>query len=348
MSPVLDIQRRSQQIGRIRLGEKVKTAKGGMRPSKLTTFKFTIASKTTAEAIATLFGGTVRDWEGQYAVITDRSEINVTIPPRDAVISQWYEMWSAGGCQRRCDSQREQISNGPCKCPHATDPANADEVAEAALKRAELSKANPPQACKLVTRVSVMIPDLPGLGVFRLDTGSFYAAGELVDQAELMELARARKVFLPARIRIDQRKRVANGQTKTYPVLTLEILSTLRAITTGALEAGGMTAQLPPAPGEPRLALTAGNAPAPAPASTPASQAASEPEGELSAKQILGIALMAETREHIEQLVRRANQSRVGQDLVCTDEETDTWEELLPWLRGQWQKLPAAGAGEAA
>ena len=31
---VLDVQRRSQQIGRIRIGQKVKTAKGGMRPAQ--------------------------------------------------------------------------------------------------------------------------------------------------------------------------------------------------------------------------------------------------------------------------------------------------------------------------
>ena len=51
---VLDVQRRSQQIGRIRIGQKVKTAKGGMRPAKLDTFRFTTASKTTAEAVAAL------------------------------------------------------------------------------------------------------------------------------------------------------------------------------------------------------------------------------------------------------------------------------------------------------
>jgi Recombination directionality factor-like len=348
---VLDVQRRGQQIGRLRIGQQVAVIKDGRdtgktRPARLETFRFTTGSRASAEAIAALYGGEIRDWQGEFEVITAKAEIGVTVPPRDEVISQWYEMWSKGGCQRRCNSQHEQISNGPCLCPHAKNPANADEVAEAALKRAELSKTNPPQACKLVTRISVMIPDLPGLGVFRLDTGSYYAATEIGDSAELMQMARDKGVFLPAILRIEHRSRVAGGQTKKYPVPVLEVLTTFRDLATGAIERGGMAAQLPPAPGEPRLALTAGGTPAPAPA--PAPQAASEPEQELSAQQIAGIALMAETREHIEQLVRRANQSRVGQDLVCTDEETDTWEELLPWLRGQWQKLPAGEAGGAA
>ena len=117
---VLDVQRRGQQIGRIRLGQLVATSNGKMRPDKLSTFRFTTASRVAADAIADLYGGEVRDWQrGQFEVITRKSEIGVTVPPRDQVISQWYEMWSKGGCQRRCDSQHEQISNGPCLCPHA-------------------------------------------------------------------------------------------------------------------------------------------------------------------------------------------------------------------------------------
>ncbi len=349
---VLDIQRRSQQIGRIRIGQKVKTAKGGMRPAKLDTFRFTTASKTTAEAVAALFGGTVRDWEGQFEVITDRSEIGVTVPPRDAVISQWYEMWSAGGCQRRCDSQREQISGGPCKCPHARNPADADEVADAALKRAELSKTNPPQACKLVTRINVMIPDLPGLGVFRLDTGSFYAAGESGDKADLMEMARERNVFLPANLRIEQRKRVAGGQTKTYPVPVLEILSTFRAITTGALEAAGMAAQLPPAPGEQRLALTAG---APGVAATPAPAAApdgfdaklaaiTEMDIATAGQQIVG--LMSDpaiTPGQMNAVKTRALDLGVWDDQVCTDDGgQEIWEEVHSAWQTRWDALARA------
>src|SRR5580704_4261787 len=163
---LLDVQRRGQQIGRLRIGQQVAVIKDGKdtgktRPARLDTFRFTTGSRVTADAIAQLYGGEVREWNGEYEVITSKSEIGVTVPPRDAVISQWYEMWTAGGCQRRCDSQREQISGGPCKCPHAADPSDADEVAAMALERAALHKADPSKACGLVTRINVMIPDLP-------------------------------------------------------------------------------------------------------------------------------------------------------------------------------------------
>ena len=103
--PVLDVQRRGQQIGRIRIGEQVQAANGRMRPSKLETFRFTTGSRATAEAIAALYGGEIRDWlRGQFEVITEKAEIGVTVPPRDQVVSQWYELWSKGGCQRRCEA----------------------------------------------------------------------------------------------------------------------------------------------------------------------------------------------------------------------------------------------------
>ena len=332
--PVVDLQRRSQQIGRIRIGHQVRAANGKMRPERLTNFRFTTASKTTADAIADLYGGTVRPWEGQFEVITEKSEIGVTVPPRDAVISQWYEMWTAGGCQRRCDSQHEQISGGPCRCPHAADPSDADEVAAMALERAALHKADPSKACGLVTRINVMIPDLPGLGVFRLDTGSFYAAGGSGDKADLMEMARAHNVFLPAMLRIEWRKRVAGGKTTTYPVPVLEILSTFRAIASGQLEAAGITAQLPPAPGETRLAITAaGESARPRAAQTrpPAAQ------------DIANAAAKATTQAQIREMKAAAGEHRLAQDMVCPP-GADMYEELDSYLHTRWEDLSSQEA----
>lgn len=263
---VLDLQRRSYQSGRIRLGAQVKTGKQDrngkdiMRPVKLDTLRFTSPSRPQVDAAAAAWGGNVVPWDNrgrrEWDVVTKVSEVMVTIPPADAALSIWYEMWSGGGCQRRCDSQREQRSGGPCLCPHASDPDDADEADRMARERARLSKLNPPQACALKTRMNVVLPDLPDVGVWRLDTAGFYAAGELLGKAELMELCRDRNLFLPARLWIDHRVDVVGGQTRKYPVPVLEILKTFRQVATGELEAAGWAAQLPPAPAELR-AITA-------------------------------------------------------------------------------------------
>jgi hypothetical protein len=344
---VLDIQRRGQQIGRLRIGQQVSTGKKDangnekMRPARLDTFRFTTGSRATAQAIAALYGGKIRDWSGEFEVITGQSEIGVTVPPRDEVVSQWYEMWSKGGCQRRCDSQHDQISNGPCLCPHASDPGDADEVARAALERADLAKANPPRACKLVTRISVMIPDLPGLGVFRLDTGSFYAAVEIGDSAALMQVARDRGVFLPAILRIEQRQRVAGGQTKKFPVPVLEVLATFRDLATGAIEAAGIAAQLPPAPDGKRRAITAGTAVPPPREERPAAAAARQQPR--TAQQIADAAAEATTRAQVREMKAEAGENRVEQDMICPPGSSDLYEELDSYLHGRWEELPPAG-----
>lgn len=255
---VLDLQRRGYQTGRLRMGEKVVMANGKVRPGRLTTWRFTTQSRVAADAVAALFGGEVRKWQSEWEVITNESCIGVTVPPRDQVVSQNYEMWNRGGAVRRCDSQFDSISGGPCLCPHAADPDDEDEVARKAEERAMLAARNPPEACKLVTRISVMIPDLPGLGVWRLDTGSYYAGVEIGDSAHLMEIAREQGIFLPAQLRIELRTRVSRGETKKYPVPVLEILATFRQIASGELDAGGIAMQLPPAPGRPQEAITAG------------------------------------------------------------------------------------------
>jgi hypothetical protein len=336
---VIDLQRKGQQIGRIRIGQQVATTAGGSRPARLETFRFTTGSRSQADAIGAAFGGEVRQWNREWEVITDRSEIPVMVPPRDEVISQWYEQWNAGGCLRRCDSQTEQISGGPCKCPHAEDPTDAEEAARAALKRADLARQNPPQACHLITRINVMIPDLPGLGVFRLDTSSYYAAVEIGDTARLMQAARDQGVFLSAVLRIDQRSRVAGGLTKRYPVPVLEVTASFRQIVSGELAAGGVAAQLPPVPGQAR-AITAGAPSAAMEANPPAGKA--KPR---TAQQIADAAATALGRRHVVALQKEAEAGEVIGDLVCVDRDGDVWEELRAHLRNRWRALPAGGDG---
>ncbi len=328
---VLDIQRRGQQIGRLRMGEQVAVIKDGRdtgktRPARRDTWRLTTGSRHMADAAAAYFGSEVRPWNGQWDVDTRRSEITVMVPPRDQVISQNYEMWNAGGAIRRCNSQFEQISGGKCLCPHAEDPSDAEEVARQALRRADMARKNPPQACHLITRVSFMIPDLPGLGVFRLDTSSYYAAVEIGDAAMLMQAARDQGVFLSAILRIDQRQRVAGGQTKKYPVPVLEVMSSFREIASGELAAGGVAAQLPPAPGERRQAIAA-----------PRLAAA---ETLRTAQQVADAARSALGRAQVKALIEEAKANRQEAEMVCVG---DVWMTLKEALTDAWN-LTAEGA----
>jgi hypothetical protein len=340
--PLLDIQRKGQQIGRIRMGEKVdtgKTYKDGSaiyRPGRLATWRFTTGSKLAAVAIADLLGGQVKQWEkNQLEVITDRSELAVVVPPRDQVISQWYEMWSKGGCARRCDSVTEKLSNKPCLCPQPEDPTDPDDVERTAIRRAELAADG--KACSAITRLNVMIPDLPGLGVWRLDTKSHYAAAELGDSADLLEMARDHGVFLPAILRIDHRERVANGKTKKFPVPVLEVTATFRQIASGELTSGGVVAQLPPAPVPVRQAIAAGPAVKAQAAKAAAAVEAGPPPPD--APQIAERAKTATSRAQINAYAAMAKELMVAEDHV--EVADGVYDELKVLLNARWAELPA-------
>ena len=112
-----------------------------------------------------------------------------------------------------------------------------------------------------------------------------------------------------------------------------------------------MAAQLPPAPGEPLRAITAGTIPPPPPA---AAQAAAGPDefGERLAairdddvaragQQITRLASGPVTPPQFRALGTLAEELGVMDDNVCTDEDRDVWETLREFLNGRWQELTA-------
>lgn len=207
MAHIIDLQRRIAEVGRIRIGQQVPTSGGKTRPGKLDTFRLTSSDKLRIEQAAQLYGGVVKPWEApagpQWEVVTTSSALDVIVPPSDMAFSQAYELWSAGGCQRRCNGVTEMLSEEACIC----DPDKRE--------------------CAIHTRLSVMLRDLPGLGVWRIDTSGFYAAVELQGAVQVIQMAAGRGQMLPARLRLDQRqvKRMVNGkpQTRKFPVPVLDI-----------------------------------------------------------------------------------------------------------------------------
>ena len=334
----LDWQVRLAPIGRIRLGRAEpagRTGRGGQpitRPVKLGTFRFTSPSRPAIDAAAALWRGDVRPWEyrgrRQWEVITDAAELTVCVPQVHDAIDSWYEWWRGGECVRRCDSRTDRKTGRPCICP-------ADPV-----ERHRLSKANPPQACGLKTRVSLILPDLPDVGTWRLDTGSFYAAGQLLSKARLMEMFRDRSGFmLPARLWIDHQSDMKDGQVRRWIVPALELQGTLRQYASGQLGSGDLAAQLPGGPAQAPLEL--------GPAAPAAGAPAPDPDPRLTAQHVADLALTAATRLEIERLAAQAKQAGLREDAVFAppvgDPDAAQIEQPL-WqvLTHRWRALPAA------
>lgn len=232
---IIDLQRQVRQVGRIRLGE----VKNG-RPQKLTTFRLSSVQRAPIDRAAQLYGGTVTPMrsdrsDDQWEVITDTSSIPVVIPPTSH-LDQWLELWSAAGCERRCDGREAIVANGrptagvACLC----DPDNRE--------------------CRATTRLWVVLPDLEALGVWRLETHGYYAATELAGAADLCAAATQRGLAIPARLDLEartRRTRDATNKPQTFkyavPVLSVDVsIPQARAILGGQVDVEIRTP--PPAP----------------------------------------------------------------------------------------------------
>jgi len=238
---ILTLQRRLRELGRIRTGVKIAAGNGRSHPAKLETFRLTSASRDLLEAAAEVYGGEVRAWpEGDgWELVTAVDALDIVIPPGDSM-TQFYEMWSGGGCQRRCDGVTNLLTMEPCLCP-----ADQDERRTLAADG---------QACKPTTRLNVILPLIPDMGVWRLESHGYYAAVELAGTADFLSRATAEGRLIPARLRLDQREAKRPGQpVNRYSVPVIELPQTRIAEFIPALAPPGSVAALTAgAPAEPR------------------------------------------------------------------------------------------------
>lgn len=219
--PILSIQRQMRTLGRIRTGNQI-TSKGGKRiPNKLETFRLTSESRDMVEAAAAAYGGVVAPWTNpgasrpQFEVVTTATALDIVVPPGQPV-SQWLELWTAGGCQRRCDGETNVLDMSPCACPSDVEQ--------------RLALAAKGEACKTTTRLNVILPALPDLGVWMLESHGFYAAVELAGAAEVLAMAAQTGRLIPARLRLEQReKRIPGKPTRQYAVPIIEFTTTRMA-----------------------------------------------------------------------------------------------------------------------
>jgi len=250
-----DIQAQQVEVGRIRLGT-TEAAQGRSgtynKPVKLDTFRLTSRSRELIEEAATLYGGQCTAWQPQsggaqqWQVFTERRSIAVIVPPDPC--SQYYEVWAGGKCQRRCDGVRELINETPCPC--GPDPSQ--------------------RRCKPTTRLSLMLSEMSGIGVWRLETHGYYAAAELPAVADLLSAAGGN---VSARLEMEERQAMVpdpRDPTKEVatrfmvPVLHVQhtpaqLVQILGSSGVPALESAPERPALPPAPAQdPWATSTAG------------------------------------------------------------------------------------------
>lgn len=208
-SRLLNIQRKAAEHGRLRTGYTQ-----GTRPVRSRTWVVTSHSEEHVRAAAELWGGEPEGWKPlnstieQWRVITEAESIEALITPGDP-LNQYNELWSKGGCARRCDGATELLSRKPCLC--------------AAQFGEEWHLQPKGRVCSATSRLNVMLPDLTGMGMWRAETHSFYAASEWGGMVDMILAGTNGQGFVPVTLRIEPRQRVANGETKKFPVVVVEL-----------------------------------------------------------------------------------------------------------------------------
>lgn len=259
--PILDLQRRLVEVGRIRLGAKKTSQNGKEYPAKLEQFRLTSRDRQRLDAAAALYGGTVRQWGDEWELFTEANAIPIAVVPGQA-LTQSYEQWgqktrgtkkTAVICLRRCDGVTEQLTGGACLC-----------------------QGEPEMSCKPTTRLSVVLTEVPGLGVWRLESHGWNAAAELAGGVELLEALVASGRPVRARLRLDKREQKTENETRQFVVPVLDIDHTLGQVL-DSIGAGPPLAVAPPGaptalPAAPALKTTGFK---PVPAELPAAPAPS-------------------------------------------------------------------------
>lgn len=239
---ILDLQHRNRTLGKIRSGTYgVNPKTGKSSPQRSDTFIITSDFQHFVQSAEDTYGGLMEEWQpqgngpAQWRVVTDEVALDAILPPGPkSPLSQAYEKWSRGGVQRRCNGVLERKSGGSCLCKQQWGEDGWWE------------RAPDGQACKVTTRLNLILPDVPDIGVWLFETHSYHAALELPAHVAMMRRIFGTDIPIPIRLFLTQRRVTRNGETKHFPVPAIE----LRGLTAGQ----AMAALLPGAAGLQALA----------------------------------------------------------------------------------------------
>lgn len=189
-------------------------------PRRLTHWRLTSPDKGLVEQAAGLYGGKPEPWESptgpQFQLTTETSELPVLVLVNYSLRQSYEYRTSPTLVERRCDGI-EMDDGKPCLC------ASEGE-----------------DKCDLITRLTVALPELTTLLGWRLESKGENAARELLGSLELVQGVAQGRPFVPAKLRIVERRGNVGGQAVRYvvPVLDCQVSYHALASSQPALEAG--------------------------------------------------------------------------------------------------------------
>lgn len=194
------------EAGRIRTG-----VKQGRGMKALDTFRFTSVDKDAIGELAALYGGSVKAWHddranppNQWEVISEADTIEVAVQPGS--VDVYYEVWSAGGLQRRCDGEEVSVwikrqddierKEQPCICGQ-----------QGLLE------------CKLKTRVALIFPSINFSGTWRYESSGRTVANTVPGMLAIVEALQSTRGLLPIEMSIVKQEMVKAGQKRKFSIV---------------------------------------------------------------------------------------------------------------------------------
>lgn len=199
--PLIQRQRALSRIGEIRCGDEKHDGKVGR---KLDTFRLTSQHREILEQAAKLYGGEVKPWASPvgeaWQVITTSAALPVLVIPGYS-LKRSYERWDGPSKRvRLCDGEEEMLSGKPCLC----NAAGKDE-------------------CKLLTRLMVLLPETGTSLGWQVSSTGETAADELDLAMKIAEGMAQGRPFVPATLRLTQRKGQLDGKATRFVVPVLDL-----------------------------------------------------------------------------------------------------------------------------
>jgi hypothetical protein len=159
-------------------------------------------------------------------------ELDIMFPVEDPdkFASQFYKCYS---------SYRGLVCRGNGEtCMRMVDAATGDfahrDTKEVVMKEAKCDGMDCPmyqaKKCKEVMNLQFLLPNIPGLGVWQLDTGSYHSIVTVNSAIELIKNVCGRVSMIPLKLTLEPREVVVDGKKKNVHVLNIRANVTLAEI----------------------------------------------------------------------------------------------------------------------
>lgn len=231
----LSDQRRMPRLGKLHLGIKTTNDKGTTYPKAVDWF-------VCPEEVQAIYGEKPK-------------ALDIMFPVEDAeqFASQFYKCYS---------SYRGLVCKGDgSTCIRMVDVATGDfahrDTKEVTMRDCQCDGQDCPmykeKKCKEVMNLQFLLPQVPGLGVWQLDTGSYHSIVAINSAIDLIRNVCGRVSMIPLKLTLEPKEVNANGVKKTVQILSVRTDITLAAVQRLAALPGNQVLLPPPDEEKPDL-----------------------------------------------------------------------------------------------